>query len=452
MEYYSEQEIKQKIVDISNLNFNNLKRISSQNDIDNIKCEFKDHRSPLYNISPTQKIVALGDIHGDLTSLLVILFGAELINTNLEWIGGNTFLVFTGDLLDNYRDSESIDFMKQHPADEITIISYLADLNTQALKTEGRVLLTLGNHELMNIIDNDFRYVSKQTKQFFKDYISSRNEQFKPNSILRQKISCLFEPLIIINKKYLFCHAGPTPEFIVDLNLHYAHKKNMDEKLIEFTRDIKNVISGATQNDPRNKWIIDHIKSVRNKKHFNGSFFWTRYYGKKNLGCDVYDTSVSLLGLGNLILIKGHDVQNKTNESCNKKIYLADTRMSRSFLDKSDQNSQKLISDYMYFIEIQNNVFSMFSVRLSLTEEVYKEKLEQFIYNETNPLPKSLINKIKDKTGMAVIGIRNALSNIVKREPSSFQYEVSHDDGTTYYDENDAPHDEMGRVLFGGFH
>jgi hypothetical protein len=94
----------------------------------------------------------------------------------------------------------------------------------------------------------------------------------------------------------------------------------------------------------------------------------------------------------------------------------------------------------------------MSRVRLSLTEKVYKKKLEQFIYNDTNPPPKSLLDKIKDKTGMAVTDFRNKLYHIVRGSPSSFQYEVSHDDGTTYYDEDDVPHDEMGRVLFGGFH
>ena len=419
-----EHNLKQKIIDISNLNFDNLKRISSQNDINNIKCEFKDHTTPLYNLSPKQKIVALGDIHGDLTSLLVILFGAELINTNLEWIGGNTFLIFTGDLLDNYRGPHSVVSMKQHPADEITIISYIADLNIQALKTEGRVVLTLGNHELLNIIHNDFRYVSEQTKQYFKEYISKRKEQFKPNSILRQKLSCLFEPFIIINNKYFFCHAGPTPEFINDLNTHYPHLRNMDEKLIQFTIDTKNIVSGLNENDPSKQWIIEHMTSIKNGNEFRGSFFWTRYYGTKNAGCDIYDTTSKLLGINDLILIKGHDTQNDQiiNESCNKKIYLSDTGMSRAFLSKGPQNSEKLISDYMYYIEIENNIFSMSRVRLSLTEKVYKKKLEQFIYNDTNPPPKSLLDKIKDKTGMAVTDFRNKLYHIVRGSPSSFQY------------------------------
>ncbi len=148
-----------KEINISNLKLDKLKRISNQNDIDSIICNDIDHKTPIYNISENQKIIAIGDIHGDLLALLLILFGAELINTDLEWIGKDTFVVFTGDLLDDYRIGGKT--IRQHPADEITIISFLADLNTQAIKSSpsGRILLCLGNHELLNF-ENDFRYVN----------------------------------------------------------------------------------------------------------------------------------------------------------------------------------------------------------------------------------------------------------------------------------------------------
>jgi hypothetical protein len=363
-------------IDISNLNFSNLKRISNQNDIDTIQCNVEDHVSPIYSIDENQKIVAVGDIHGDLTSLLVILFGAQLINNDLEWVGENTFLIFTGDLLDDYRTKDQIDFMKQHPADEITIISFLADLNTQALKTRGRVLLCLGNHELINIIENRFVYVSEPTKKYFNDYLSSRDEQFRPNSILRQKLSCLFEPFILINNKYFFCHAGPSPKFIEDLNLHY--QKDIMENLIEFSKDIKNIIESGYNSI--NEWIREHI--IRGHE---ASFFWNRYYSEKDQGCSIFDNFSKLLGLNNLILIKGHDTQDIIKESCNKKIYLIDTMISRSFLDKNKKNKEKLISDNMNYLQIKNDIFTIISVKLNKSQTIYKEKIEAFIYNETNP-------------------------------------------------------------------
>lgn len=380
-------------VDISNLNFSNIKRILTQDDIDRINCDNEGHVSSIYSILENQKIVAVGDIHGDLISLLVILFGAQLINNNLEWAGGNTFLIFTGDLLDDYRNSLSIDYMKQHPADEITIISFLADLNSQALLMGGRVLLCLGNHELINIIENRYVYVSEPTKKYFTENLSPREEQFRPNSILRQKLSCLFEPFILVNNKFFFCHAGLTPKFIEDINLHY--QQEVIENLLQFSRDIKNIIISGCSSE--NEWIMKHI--VRGDE---GSFFWTRYYGELNRGCSTFENASKLLGLSNLILIKGHDTQdNIIIESCNKKIYIIDTTISRAFLDKNKKNSEKLISDNMNYLEIQNDIFSMIGVKLTESEKVYKEKIEQFIFGVAVPS-----KDVPDLSALKVVDLR----------------------------------------------
>jgi hypothetical protein len=37
------------------------------------------------------------------------------------------------------------------------------------------------------------------------------------------------------------------------------------------------------------------------------------------------------------------------------------------------------------YLEIQNDSFSTISVKLNKSEIIYKQKLEAFIYNETNP-------------------------------------------------------------------
>jgi hypothetical protein len=239
----------------------------------------------------------------------------------------------------------------------------------------GRVLLCLGNHELINIIENRFVYVSEPTKKYFTDNLSSREDQFRPHSILRQKLSCLFEPFILVNNKYFFCHAGLTPKFIEDINVHY--QKTVMENLLDFSRDMKNIIIDGV--DSANAWIMEHIMPGH-----EASFFWTRYYREQDRGCSIFDNVSKLLGLSNLILIKGHDTQDDIIESCKRKIYIIDTTISRSFLDKNKKNKEKLISDNMNYLEIQNDIFSMVSVKLTQSEKIYKEKLEQFIYDETD--------------------------------------------------------------------
>ena len=51
-------------------------------------------------IGSEQRLVAIGDVHGDYDSLVSILRKTQLIDADDQWIGGDTVLVQTGDLLD----------------------------------------------------------------------------------------------------------------------------------------------------------------------------------------------------------------------------------------------------------------------------------------------------------------------------------------------------------------
>lgn len=92
------------------------------------------------------RIVAVGDVHGDYDQFIGILRSAGVINNKNKWIGGKTFLVQTGDVVD------------RGPA-SMKVMDLLMDLQKQAPKTGGRVIPMLGNHECMNLY-GDLRYVS----------------------------------------------------------------------------------------------------------------------------------------------------------------------------------------------------------------------------------------------------------------------------------------------------
>src|SRR5690349_8284260 len=74
-----------------------------------------------------QRIVAIGDIHGDYDQLVSILRASEVIDKSNHWVGGKTFLVQTGDLLDRGADAKKV-------------MDLLIDLEPQAKKAGGRVL------------------------------------------------------------------------------------------------------------------------------------------------------------------------------------------------------------------------------------------------------------------------------------------------------------------------
>ena len=47
-----------------------------------------------------QRVVAFGDVHGDINAALDALQLADLIDDNRDWRGGNTYVVQVGDQLD----------------------------------------------------------------------------------------------------------------------------------------------------------------------------------------------------------------------------------------------------------------------------------------------------------------------------------------------------------------
>jgi Calcineurin-like phosphoesterase len=92
------------------------------------------------------RIVAIGDLHGDYDGFVQLLRDAKLVDSKLNWRGGNTHLVQTGDVLDRGDDSRKI-------------IDLIMKLEPKARAAGGFIHPLIGNHESMNIY-GDLRYVS----------------------------------------------------------------------------------------------------------------------------------------------------------------------------------------------------------------------------------------------------------------------------------------------------
>lgn len=94
------------------------------------------------------RIVAIGDVHGDYNQFASLLQAAKVIDKKGKWIGGKTHLVQTGDVVDRGPESRKA-------------MDLLMELEPQAQKAGGSVHALLGNHEAMNMY-GDLRYVSKE--------------------------------------------------------------------------------------------------------------------------------------------------------------------------------------------------------------------------------------------------------------------------------------------------
>lgn len=117
----------------------------------------------VHNVSATpadewtgvDRIVAVGDVHGDLAQLTTVLRDAGVIDDDDRWSGADTHLVQLGDFLDRGADSRKV-------------MDLLMRLEHEAERAGGRVHVLLGNHEAMNVY-GDLRYVSEEEYAAFRD-------------------------------------------------------------------------------------------------------------------------------------------------------------------------------------------------------------------------------------------------------------------------------------------
>ena len=113
--------------------------------------------------SGVDRIVAVGDLHGDYDKFVAVLQSAGLINRKADWIGGKAHLVQLGDVPDR----------GPHPR---RIMDLLMKLEKQAQRAGGQVHALIGNHETMNIY-GDLRYTTPKEFEEFRDARSERIRQ-----------------------------------------------------------------------------------------------------------------------------------------------------------------------------------------------------------------------------------------------------------------------------------
>jgi hypothetical protein len=160
------------------------------------------------------RIVAIGDLHGDLEATRAALRLAGAIDDKDRWAGGNLMVVQTGDQLDRGDGERAI----------VDLFDRLAD---EARAAGGAVLSLDGNHELMNVA-LDFRYV---TEGGFKDFgggtgagsgdprlaalpepSKARAAAFSPGAPYAKKLAK--RPIIAVVGDTVFVHGGVLPKHV----------------------------------------------------------------------------------------------------------------------------------------------------------------------------------------------------------------------------------------------
>eukprot|EP01084_Bolivina_argentea_P129507 228718_1 len=145
-------------------------------------------------ISTYSKVVAIGDLHGDLSQTLKLLQLTGIVDENGTWIAKDTILVQTGDIVD--RGHQSLEIYK-----------LFFSLRQQALSHNSLMLQILGNHEMLNL-KGDFRYVHANEV-----YKYGTLTQWKEIWSMNHKIGYFLRntPIMRIVGNTVLVHAGGRP-------------------------------------------------------------------------------------------------------------------------------------------------------------------------------------------------------------------------------------------------
>lgn len=298
---------------------------------------------------PVKRIIAIGDIHGDLKLAIAILRMVKVIDDHLNWIAEpkDTHIVQVGDQVDSCRPyahtCENPEETSQDEPHDVTLLKFFTALHEKAKKHGGAVYSLLGNHEIMNA-EGNMNYVSYANMEEFKNYKDpakpdlkfatakeARLHAFKPGNEYANFMACTRTSAIIIGSN-LFVHAGVLPTLTEGKTKHTGDQ----------------IAKVANINKMVRKWLlgkIDHDSVKRLLDDPSISPFWTRILG--NIPADKLDHPdcerklkkvLEVFQLGRMII--GHTPQflhkHGINATCNGKLWRVDVGASKAF-DKFSQ-------------------------------------------------------------------------------------------------------------------
>ena len=304
-------------------------------------------------LPPAERIIVIGDLHGDWNETIKSLKIGRVIDNNLNWIGGKTIVVQIGDQIDRCRELPCNRQIKDDENSDIKILTFFTKLHSQAIKSGGAIYSIIGNHELMNSTGR-MEYVSYQNymefekkeenQEFLKGMPSdltnmeARKWAFKPGNPLAEFLACTRKLALKIGSN-LFVHAGIVPKIakkypnIGDLNKLLSLYLWDKLENPEMYQDVlgSDIIKGKT--------MLNRYQKRTN--FFKISPLWNRQYGllKNNeKSCTNLLEPVKKVYKVNKMFV-GHTPQmNKgINSICDGDLWYTDVGVSKAF-DIADFN------------------------------------------------------------------------------------------------------------------
>jgi hypothetical protein len=297
-------------------------------------------------LDKVDRLIVLGDIHGDFKLLIHLLNIAKVIEINKEnkiiWTGGSTYVVQVGDQVDRCRPMNNMICSNPQTtiddeASDLKIMELCNNLNQQAIKVGGKFISLLGNHEILNSL-GALTYVSYFGLKQFEHYKDPKNPELKfssgeearkhafaPGNEIATMMACTRLPAVIVGSN-LMVHAG-----IVDGLINEIGLTSIDD-LENINIAIRMWLLGLL----KKKYIKHIIKSSPN------SMFWTRILGQIPPNVPLSDP-MCISHIGNVLdlfkigsIIVGHTPQSffysdDINQTCDGKVWRVDNGSSSAF-------------------------------------------------------------------------------------------------------------------------
>ena len=251
------------------------------------------------------RIVAFGDVHGDLEATRSALLLAGAIDEEDRWIGGGLIVVQTGDQLDRGDDEQAI-------------LDLFERLRVESAAAGGAFHALLGNHELMNA-KGDLRYVTDEGFADFADAVEydpndPRLAEFEPRE--RARMAALLpggpyahllaqRQVILRVGDILFVHGGVLPDHVT-YGIDLINRET--QAWLRGEADRPDVLQGS--DSPQ----------------------WTRLYSDEpdSEACEVLAEVLS--GLEATRIVMGHTIQDEgISSACEGRAWLIDVGMAAHY-------------------------------------------------------------------------------------------------------------------------
>jgi hypothetical protein len=256
-------------------------------------------------ITSKGRVIAFGDIHGDLQALKAALLTGGVVDSSGAWNGGTTIVVQTGDILDRGDDEQAI-------------MDWLAQLEQQARQAGGAMIWLLGNHELMNAA-GDFRYV---TPGGFADFADDTSIDVSSAALAqvptpaRARVAALSP-----GGRYAKQLSGHNVVAIVD-DVVYSHAGVIGAWASKVEQ-----LNGEAR-----CWLDAQITADKPPVALTADDgpAWTRALGVETADCNALDASLTQLGAKRMVV--GHTVQpNGISSLCEGTLWRIDVGLAKHY-------------------------------------------------------------------------------------------------------------------------